>query len=328
MAHIFQLSKRIISIGLTIIVWTCTSLPIHAAPSGTTLSFNGPDQTTIGTSITIQVLLTAATPINVVQSAVIYDSRMLDVTGVSSGSSLLRYWQQQPRPDRFNSRIDFTGGLPTPGFEGTNGELFTLSIKAKALGTTTISFAPDSQILANDGKGSPVPWSMQPLVLKIEEVKKYDPPLPPTSTPTVDINPPTNLELIIGHDSHLFDGDWFAVFQAIDTESGIAYYEIAETTPDTQFPNEGDWTKANSPFRLHTQDKDSKIFLRAVDKAGNQAVISRTHKIKTPITTNLPERPWLLILLLLLAIICLFVILRKRQTTKPTKSVQNQKFLL
>lgn len=326
----FSQYKTRISIGLSLalITWTCGHLPAHATSHETTLSFSGPDKAALGTTVTIRALLTSPTPVNVVQSAVVYDANMLEVISVSSGSSILRYWQQQPSLDRINHRTSFTGGLPTPGFQGTDGELITLSVKTKSLGVTTVSFAPQSQVLANDGAGSPVPWAARSLILKIEEAKKNSSPLPTIPIHITDTDPPTNLELIVGHDSHLFDGDWFAAFQAIDTNSGIDYYEIAETTPDTQFPKEEDWGKASSPFRLHTQDKDSKIFLRAVDKAGNQAVISRTHKIKTPTTTNIPERPWSLILLLLLAIICLIVILRKRRATKPNKSVQKQKLLL
>lgn len=317
MRRITQFTLKLV-IGL---VLACTPLRPHAQAENNTavLNFNGPHTTTVGATITVQATLTTPTPINVVQSAVLFDGKMVTIENPSSGSSVLQYWQQQPNINAAMSAVSFTGGLPTPGFQGTAGKLIGFTLKAKAAGVTTLSFAPTTQVLANDGNGAPLPTQLDSLTLRIEPPSAHTPPAPEPA----DTTPPTNLELIIGHDSHLFNGDWFAVFQATDADSGIDYYEIAETKPDKTLPENTDWQKASSPFRLRLQTESSKVFLRAVDKAGNQTIISQIHKVKPFITTQQSRPWWLLAFVALLIILILTAILRRRIKNTRTKSVQN-----
>lgn len=316
-----RVTQFIFQLFISLILTCAPGGLVQAGNNTAVLSFDGPRTATLGATIIIHATLTTPTPINVVQSAVLFDDKMVTVESISNGSSILQYWQQQPNTNAATSAIGFTGGLPTPGFQGTAGKLISFTLKAKAVGVTTLSFAPATQVLANDGNGSPLPTQLGSLTLRIEQPSSTR--TTPTPEPAADTTPPTNLELIIGHDSHLFNGDWFAVFQATDADSGIAYYEIAETKPDATLPENTDWQKASSPFRLRLQTENSKVFLRAADKAGNQTIVSQIHQIK-PITTTQQPYPWSwLPLLILLIILILTAILLRRNRTTEAKSVQN-----
>lgn len=287
-----------------IFCWIIIAPPPVQATSPATLSITGPAKTTLGSYVTLKAKITSTLAINAIKATIQYQPDIVEITQVKIGNSILKYWQQEPTSNRLTNQIAFTGGLPNPGFQGSGGELVTIVLKAKAVGTTDVAFQ-DSQVLANDGNGTNVDANFIPYHLQI---LKPEPGAPVQTPPThKDAVPPTGLELIIGHDGELFNGQWFAVFQATDNESGIDHYELAETDPHNDFPSDTEWRKATSPTVLEKQNQKTKVFLKAVDKAGNENVISSTHNPKqtnliSPKTNN---RSWLisLITLILFALI-------------------------
>lgn len=235
-----------------------------------------------------------------------YSGELVGVQTLNYNRSIFKLWQQTPNTSPQTNQVVFAGGLPSPGFTGENGEIIQITLKARALGTATVQLLSNSQVLLNDGQGSRAEWSATPYTVQINkpEAGPIPPPIEPPA-PTKDTTPPINVELLIGHDSHLFEGDWFAVFRADDPESGINHYEIAELENAQDYPTDADWRKTNSPYRLLKQEQNTKIFLKAVDKSGNITVISREHR---PRLISLPTPDWRL-LLLLAAILVLGVVL-------------------
>lgn len=299
-------------IGLATLLPTHQCLAQSNSPSNALLKLSGPKLASVGQVIQVSILLSTQTSINVVQANLSYPKELLSVTNIGWGNSILRYWTQEPVADPSSGIISFAGGLPTPGFTGNNGRLLQISFKTRATGQANITFN-STKVLLNDGQGTETPSAGSAYTLQISpETPKQT--TTPTTTPA-DTTPPNNLELFISHESDLFNGDWFAVFQAEDSSSGIDHYEIAEIPDNQAYPKEDDWVRAPSPYRLQIQENNTKIFLKAVDKNGNRAVISKTHaprKVNPLATPN-----WrLLILLSILAILAvvlpIFVYHRKK----------------
>ncbi len=296
-----------------------TGTPAVSRAANTNISLSSPHTASVGQSIRIRVLVSSDQSLNAAQGTVQYPKEFLSVTGIATGKSIIKYWQQEPNNDPGTGTISFTGGLPNPGYTGTGGTVFDITARALAEGKATVVFGENTQILANDGNGSVLDTSKQGATIQITKATTPDQETTPPAEPAKDTTPPTDLELLIGHDGNLFNGDWFAVFQATDTESGIDHYEIAETSQKTPYPVDNEWIKATSPYRLQEQVKNTKIFFKAVDKAGNQSIISHDHIVKPPLLQMITtQTDWrflviLAILLLLAVVLPIFVYNRKKQ---------------
>lgn len=288
---------RIISICvLALSSITLTTLPHHAQAALTTLYLSGPKNVTLGQTFFVRLLLNSANPINAISGNIRYSGELLEMQAVNYQRSIFALWQQTPNHSPQTNQLVFTGGLPNPGFTGENGEVVQVAFKARALGTATIQLLSNSQVLLNDGQGSSADWSTSPYVVQIHKAITEPTPPPTELAPSQkDTTPPSNLELLIGHDSNLFEGAWFAVFQAEDKESGIDYYEIAELDSNQTYPTDTNWRKANSPYRLLKQEQNTKVFLKAVDKSGNVSVISEERRLRS---ISLPTQNWHILLML------------------------------
>lgn len=285
----------------------CTSsFSTHAWASSINTSYKlqGPTSAARGSHIRIVVSVESTTQaINAVQGTIQFPQRMIAIDAIQLDNSIIAYWQQQPTSDNNSGHISFTGGLPTPGYKGTNGTLFTILAHPIAIGTIRLVSNTSSIILANDHRGTILPTTQG--MVEIISVEPGHPKPTPTPLNERDIEPPTHLQLVAGRDHHLFDNEWFAAFQAEDSGSGIDHYEIAEVDPNTTYPEENEWERAQSPHILKNQSRIERIFFKAVDKAGNEAVTSILFYPCTPL-------PWWILALICLAIMGCLWIARKR----------------
>lgn len=76
-------------------------------------------------------------------------------------------------------------------------------------------------------------------------------------------------------DPAIFDGKYFLVFATQDKGSGISHYEVCEG-------GKRKCAIAESPYLLQNQKLNQKIFVKAVDKNGNEYIYDfvRTYFIK------------------------------------------------
>lgn len=77
-----------------------------------------------------------------------------------------------------------------------------------------------------------------------------------------DVTPPAAFTPILGQSSDAFQGKRFISFATTDEASGIDRYEVMEGTS-------GAWEVVTSPFIMRVQSDDTKVTVRAYDKAGN-----------------------------------------------------------
>lgn len=93
--------------------------------------------------------------INSVETNISFPNEFLEVVSVSKVGSIFNMWIQEPVFLNSNQTITFTGGLPTPGYIGTNGKIINITFKAKKAGVAKINYFLTA-IRANDGLGSDV----------------------------------------------------------------------------------------------------------------------------------------------------------------------------
>lgn len=100
---------------------------------------------------------TGGTAVNAAEGAVVYDNQKVTVTSISKSGSVFTIWASEPQFSNAEGSINFGGGIPNPGYSGSNGLVLTINFKAKSAttvrGQTEIVFVSGA-VLANDGEGT------------------------------------------------------------------------------------------------------------------------------------------------------------------------------
>jgi len=224
-------------------------------------------------------------PVNTIAGKINFSSELLELKEIREGNSIVNFWIEKPEVKE--EGVVFSGITPG-GYIGQNGYLFSLIFKTKKIGETIITSA-EEQIFLNDGQGSKASIKQAPLSLQIEE----NVPGGEFSLPS-DSEKPEPFEPIVAQDLKIFEGKYFLVFAAQDKNSGIDHYEVQES--DKMQPEADKWIVAESPYVLRDQSLRSNIYVKAVDRAGNER-ISELAPIK-PLTYEI-YLIWCIIILLI-----------------------------
>ena len=120
-----------------------------------TLLFSTPStQVTEGEKFVVNVEVNSGgQSINAVSGTVSFPGNLLHAISLGTDDSIIKLWTQEPKL-RGNDVL-FEGVILNPGFEGTNGQIFTITFEAIASGTVNLNFN-DGAILANNGLGTNV----------------------------------------------------------------------------------------------------------------------------------------------------------------------------
>ena len=222
---------------------------------------------------TLQVnldLKTEGETINAIGATLKFPANLLEFKSVRDGGSLVSLWVE-PAHLAGGSAITFSGITPG-GFGASTGRVLSFLFQTKAEGTATVTLS-DIQLLRNDGKGTPIPVADAVLLFTVAA----DAPSLGTSI-APDTTPPELFTISLSRNPVLFNGQWFIVFTAQDKESGIDHYEIAERRGPLINVSQNDqrlvWRQATSPYIILDQSLVSAIYVRAIDRAGNDRVAS------------------------------------------------------
>jgi hypothetical protein len=266
---------------LIIVILLFVAIPVFAAD----ISFEtNKKEVKVGEEFEVKVILnTLGESINAYEGKLEFSKEVLDLKEIKDSNSIVNFWIEKPKAE--NSIIKFSGITPG-GFQGDNGLLFSIVFKAKSTGLAHFKIN-EARVLRNDGQGLPAPLNVLPLEIKIS-LKA-----PPSSSiieETKDNEPPETFNPEIGRHPSLFDGKWFLAFATQDKGSGIDHYEVLELRtwnlkfreilkkitkiiPYSRFQIRDSYKLAESPYLLEDQELRSYIFIKAVDKAGNERVM-------------------------------------------------------
>jgi len=276
-------------------------LVMPASASAATISFRAAPATVgVGDEVRVDVLLDSAVAVNAFTGTLSYPSSILEPSAVSDGNSLINLWLTHPTVNA-GSPISFVGITPG-GFSGNGGILFTVLFRAKSAGTANISIENNIEILRNDGAGGNEAVTLKPITIFVQSKSSggYKEP--------ADITPPEPFNAYLSTNLGTSSEQNTVVFMTVDKGSGIDHYLAAESRWPSFilgiFPLS--WEEAASPFTLNDQNLTSTVYIKAVDRAGNDriSVFPRTH-----LFTAYEE---VIILVILIAGVLLFTVRRKR----------------
>jgi len=191
--------------------------------------------------------------VNAFEINVEYPVESLKLSEWSDGNSIINLWIKEPKNN--NGIFSFRGIVPG-GYFGKNGLLIALYFEGIKEGTAEIKIKNDSQVLLNDGLGTPAENSFSSAIVNIK-MSEED----PTKFEFTENIPPEPFTPVISRSDEIYGGNYFLVFSTQDKNSGISYYEISE--------GEEPFRIAQSPYLLRNQRLDKDIRVRAIDKAGN-----------------------------------------------------------
>ena len=198
--------------------------------------------------------------INAIDGKVILPKDIVEIKEIHDGNSNINFWLQSPI-EKNKGEIEFSG--ITPG--GVSGEsllLFSVVFHQNNKNQGNISF--DSiKVLKNDGQGTEIKTSVATLGLPANTSKSIADMKDGLAKDTI---PPEVFEPDILNNVDSFDNKNLIVFATQDKDSGIDHYEVKEVFFDK-------FKKAESPYLLEKQNLHSKIYIKAVDNAGNERVI-------------------------------------------------------
>ena len=190
------------------------------------------------------------------------------IKNVSNGNSIISFWIEEPKFSNEKGEINFAGIIPG-GYFGRGGDLIKVDLVAKKTGTAIFNIK-SAKVLLNDGQGTETKLSVSNLKLNVVEAQPLGGEM---SSKIKDTEPPESFTPQIVQDPNIFKGKYSLVFATQDKNSGIDHYEIQEKRVFKIFKLEFDkakWIVAESPYLLIDQNLKSYIYVKAVDKAGNE----------------------------------------------------------
>ena len=207
--------------------------------------------------------------INAIEGKVVFPSNLLEVKEIRDGNSIINFWIERPKAK--NGEIIFSGITPG-GYNGGQGLILSIVFSAKKEGDGAIRFS-EVKALRNDGQGTEADVKISNFQFLISKQI----PIPEIK----DIEPPEEFTPQIAADPAIFDGKWFLVFATQDKGSGIDHYEIKESRQKF-FAVFEKWLPAESPYVLMDQELRGFVWIKAVDKIGNEriAVVEPRYPLK------------------------------------------------
>ncbi|MSU74738.1 hypothetical protein EXS57_03105 [Candidatus Kaiserbacteria bacterium] len=238
-------------------------LPVSASAATVSLRATPP---IIGKNDTVQVtvLLDSAIAANAFSGTLTYPADSLEPLAISDGNSIVSMWVTRPTISNTSAVVVFAGITPG-GFSGDDGILFSIVFRAKAAGTAEVSLL-NVEVLRNDGAGGNEPTTVEPLTLSVTTGSSGGYVEPSDDTP------PEAFSAYLSTDTQLSDGKNYVVFSTVDKGSGLDHYTVAESrVPSFLWPLlPPSWYVTVSPYVLSNQNLTSTIYIKAVDRAGNE----------------------------------------------------------
>lgn len=110
----------------------------------------------VGSTFEVSVLVdTKQQEINAVQMQLAFPADKLQLVSPSAGNSIIEIYTTPPKFDNSTGRVEIIGGIPN-GINVSNGLISKLTFRVKGVGSASLRFTGESQVLLNDGRGTNV----------------------------------------------------------------------------------------------------------------------------------------------------------------------------
>ena len=219
-----------------------------------------------GEQFLVDIIIHSEESLNAVEGRLIFPADKLLIKEIRDGNSIINFWVEKPRLEA--SGVILFSGITPGGFSGANNNIFSVVFEAKNTGIASVALQ-NTKALKNDGLGTETALLTRDTAVSIKSgdsnVRKEI---------LIDKELPEDFNLTIESDPNIFDGKYFLVFATQDKISGIANYKVRE--------GEWGWFRvAESPYLLKHQSLDRKIFVKAIDKVGNEriTILNAQHQV-------------------------------------------------
>ncbi len=211
--------------------------------------------------------------INAVEITTTFPSDVVEMVDFSRGSSILSLWVDFPDEGDISSineegAVSFAGGvpggycgaLPTREEEDHTLARITFEVYDEARESARLDFSEAAAFL-HDGQATEIVPDLEGLSLEIIEEKREEAVEEWQKELEADTTLPEPFDVKLSQNPDFFEGKYFIVFSTTDKQTGLDYYEVKE--------GDGPWRKVDSPYILEDQELTKKIYVKAIDKAGN-----------------------------------------------------------
>jgi hypothetical protein len=228
--------------------------------------------------------------INAVDGVISY-SENLSPVDVSIGDSIFSMWVEQPTIDKEKRTITFAGGVPN-GYCGrvagdprlTNSIVklifrspgFTIGETSTGTSTGKVEFLPETTAYLNDGFGTRAELSMFGTSVEMGNAPGAELLDPWREAVVTDNIGPAPFGITIEKIPNE-NGKYYAIFNTNDKQTGIDQYQVMEESIKERLSfnwgrADAPWVTSRSPHLLKDQSLNSTIYVKAIDKAGNEYI--------------------------------------------------------
>ncbi|MBX4195611.1 hypothetical protein KW796_01485 [Candidatus Parcubacteria bacterium] len=185
----------------------------------------------------------------------------MEVKEVRSGDSVIVFWITPPTLSTSTNSISFAGFTPG-GFKGKR-TVFSVVGEFDKSDLSGITFSA-VQALKNDGEGTSASVRLSASLSESVE----DTIVPETFAP------------LLSRSDDVYAGRLFVSFSALDKNTGVAKFEVAETFFGR--PDDEDWVEAASPYEVKDNLLLKRVYIKATDHKGNYRVESVSLPYRLP----------------------------------------------
>jgi len=137
----------------SLVFFVASGSSVHAA---TISILPNSSSVTAGNILTVNVLVnTQGQVINNTDSVIQFPTDLLQVLSVDNKSSIFTLWVENPSFNNSTGQITFNGGVPNPGYQGSAGQVVSITFRTKSVGVASI-LVGESSVRLNDGLGTDV----------------------------------------------------------------------------------------------------------------------------------------------------------------------------
>lgn len=135
----------------------------------------------VGDQISLKVIVSSSdAPLNALSGTLSFPSSLFSVQSISKAGSIINFWVTEPTFSASSGVVQFEG-VSLSGFQGNEGTVITVVLRALKVGSGAVSFL-SGQVLANDGQGTDITSTISGGTFQIQAAK-----IKPVSTPTVPV---------------------------------------------------------------------------------------------------------------------------------------------
>ncbi len=240
----------------------------------------------VGNIVSVQVLAdSSGKEVNNSESVIEFPLDLLEVISISKNSSVFSLWPEEPKFSNTEGKITFIGGLPSPGFVGSSGNIISVTFRAKKIGSGSIVFS-EAALRANDGFGTDILTIKNPGLINIGSAKDVPVPEVPPAKNTLPEKP------VVTSDTHPNSEIWYSNNSATfswKNPSGIKSVQASlnqsqVSTPTITYDNSVSQKTIND-----IADGKSYFHIRYANAQGYGPILH--YKIQVDVTPPLPFTP-------------------------------------